>query len=478
MNPAKKPKKTGCPTALLAMLLCLSVLTGIGEGQAKLTERELQSLDLLSRAFRQVYQQAAPTVVLVTTQQALLAQRELPPFHPRQLSGLGSGVLVSPDGYILSNNHVIENADSIVVTLFDRRVFPARVIGSDPQIDIALLKIDAQGLPCATLGKSEQLQIGDWVLAIGHPLGMGSTLTHGIVSALGRQSSVTKDQYSIESFIQTNAAINQGNSGGPLLNLRGEVVGINTAISTPTGYFIGYGLALPIDLARKAMNDLLTRGRVVRGFLGISMGEVSPELITRESLALAQPQGVYISAVAGPALRGGLEAGDVLLRVEGREVGHPNEVQTFIYAKSPGDTVKVEVLRHGAKLRLPVVLGEREEDEHLAQGHRRLIDLGLAVRQLTADEADQLGFTSQVAAQLGFAEGDRPVVISEVQAEGPAASRGMVALDVITEVDQQRVTSQEEFIRLVAGLEPGKSALFWLWRRGQGVDVRALQVSP
>lgn len=478
MNPAKARKRTGCPTPLLTALLCMVVLTGTSEGQDRLTEREFQSLDLLSRAFRQVYQQAAPTVVLVTTKQALLAQRELPPFHPRQLSGLGSGVLVSTDGYILSNHHVIESADSIVVTLFDRRVFPARVIGSDPLIDIALLKIDAQGLPCATLGKSEQLQIGDWVLAIGHPLGMGSTLTHGIVSALGRQSNVLKEQYSIESFIQTNAAINQGNSGGPLLNLRGEVVGINTAISTPTGYFIGYGLALPIDLAHEAMTDLLTRGRVVRGFLGISMVEVSPELIAQEELSLAQPQGVYISAVAGPALRGGLEGGDVLLRVEGRDVDHRNEVQTLIYAKNPGDTIKVEILRRGTRLRLPVILGEREEDQHLAQGHRRLIDLGLAVRELAAEEAAQLGFTSQVAAQFGFAEGDRPVVISEVQSEGPAASRGMAAHDVITEVDQQRVTSQEEFIRLVAGLEPGKAALFWLWRRDQGVDVRALQISP
>lgn len=478
MNSSQIRKRTGCPTALLATLLCLVLLSGASEGQDRLTEREFQSLDLLSRAFRQVYQQAAPAVVLVTTQQALLAQRELPPFHPRQLSGLGSGVLVSPDGYILSNHHVVENADSIVVTLFDRRVFPARVVGSDPLIDIALLKIDAQGLPCATLGKSEQLQIGDWVLAIGHPLGMGSTLTHGIVSALGRQGNVLRDQYSIESFIQTNAAINQGNSGGPLLNLRGEVVGINTAISTPTGYFIGYGLALPIDLARKAMNDLLLRGRITRGFLGISMGEVTPELIAQEGLVLSQPQGVYISSVAGPALRGGLEAGDVLLRVEGREVDHRNEVQTLIYAKSPGDTVRVEILRHGARLQLPVVLGEREEDQHLAQGHHRLIDLGLAVRELSAEETDQLGFTSQVAAQLGFAEGDRPVVISEVQPEGPAASRGLAVLDVITAVDQQQVTSQEEFVRLVAGLEPGKSALFWLWRRDQGIDVRSLQISP
>jgi serine protease Do len=460
------------------LLLCAALLPGWSAAEDRLSERELHVLDLLSRSFRQVYQRAAPTVVLVNTRQALLAQRELPPSHPRQLPGLGSGVLVSSDGYILSNHHVIENADAISVTLHDRRVFPARVIGSDPLIDIALLKIDAQNLPSATLGRSDQLQIGDWVLAIGHPLGMGSTLTHGIVSALGRQGNVIKEEYSIESFIQTNAVINQGNSGGPLLNLRGEVVGINTAISTPTGYFIGYGLALPIDLAREAMNDLLARGRVVRGYLGITMDEVTPELIAREGLGLAHPQGVYINSAAGPARRGGVEDGDVLLQVEGREVNHPNEVQTLIYAKDPGDTVAVEVLRRDARLWLTVVLGEREEDQRLAQGHRRLLDLGLAVRELTAEEAEQLGFTPQVADQLGFSPDDRPVVIAEVQSEGPAASRGLEARDVITEVDQHRVTSLEELSRLVAGLEPGKSALFWVWRSDQGIDVRSLKITP
>ncbi len=467
-----------CPSLLLALLLGVCLVPSPSAGQDRLSKRELQSLDLLSRAFRQVYHEAAPTVVLVNTKQELVIQRELPPSHPRELSGLGSGVLVSPDGYILSNHHVVENADTISVTLHDRRVFPARFIGSDPLIDIALLKIDAQGLPSATLGRSDQLQIGDWVLAIGHPLGMGSTLTHGIVSALDRQSNILREQYSIESFIQTNAVINQGNSGGPLLNLHGEVVGINTAISTPTGYFIGYGLALPIDLAREAMQDLITQGRVVRGFLGIAMDNVTPELITREGLGLAQPRGVYISSVSGPALRGGLAGGDVLLRVEGREVDHPNQVQTLIYSKDPGDTVAVELLRRGDRLRLAVILGERQDDQHLAQGQRRLLDLGLAVRELGTAEAAQLGFTSQVAAQLGFAASERPVVISEVRPEGSAASRGLLAHDVITGVDQQRVSSLEELNRLVAGLEPGKAALFWVWRRDQGVDVRSLKISP
>ena len=194
-----------------------------------------------------------------------------------QFSGLGSGVIVSADGYILSNHHVIRNADSIEVTLHDRRRLTARVVGVDSLIDIALLKVEAQNLPTADLGRSADLQIGEWVLAIGFPLGMGTTLTHGIVSALGRQADVIDGAGVIESFIQTNAVINPGNSGGPLLDLRGQVIGVNTAISTKTGYFMGYGLAVPIDLAHEAMNDFLEHGRVVRGYLGIAMGDVDAE---------------------------------------------------------------------------------------------------------------------------------------------------------------------------------------------------------
>jgi len=320
------------------------------------------------------------------------------------------------------------------------------------------------------------LQIGDWVLAIGHPLGMGSTLTHGIVSALGRRTDIFKDRYSIENFIQTNAAINQGNSGGPLLNLRGEVVGINTAISTPTGYFIGYGLAVPIDLAREAMRDLLAHGRVVRGYLGVSMQEVSQELIAREGLDLPHPQGVYISEVSGPAARGGLAAGDVLLRVGTREVEHPNQVQALIYAKDPGDTISLTVLRRGVLHYLPVVLGEREEDQFLAQGHQRLQVLGLSVQELTPELAGELGFTEEVAVQLGLKEGETPVVVTQIAEGSPAAARGIAARDVITEIDQHHVTSLGEFARLVSGLEPGKFALFWLWRPDQGIDVRALKI--
>ncbi|SVC24910.1 uncharacterized protein METZ01_LOCUS277764, partial [marine metagenome] len=277
-------------------------------------------LEELSRAFRSVYERIAPAVVLIRTSGEM--ERRLPRFHPRidpendgQFKGLGSGVIVSEDGYILSNHHVIRNADSIEVTLHDRRRLPARIVGVDSLIDIALLKVEAHGLPTAPLGRSEELQIGQWVLAIGFPLDMGSTLTHGIVSALGRQADVIHEDGNIESFIQTNAVINPGNSGGPLLDLRGRIVGINTAISTKTGFFIGYGLAVPIDLAHEAMDDFLEYGRVVRGYLGITMLEVNARLVRQESLGLEPPRGVFIDSIYSdtPAARSDLTRGDVVL---------------------------------------------------------------------------------------------------------------------------------------------------------------------
>ena len=242
--------------AALCLLACSTPRPAGGQATG------LERFEDLSRGFRSVYDRVAPAVVLIQTSGAT---RQLPRFHPRidpgdggGLSGLGSGVIVSEAGYILSNHHVIKGADSIQVTLHDRRRFPARVVGGDSLIDIALLQIDAPDLPVASLGRSEDLLIGDWVLAIGYPLGMGTTLTHGIVSALGRRARVIEAEYGIESFIQTNAVINPGNSGGPLLDLQGRVVGVNTAISTRTGFFMGYGLAVPIDLARKRWTTSFT----------------------------------------------------------------------------------------------------------------------------------------------------------------------------------------------------------------------------
>lgn len=447
----------------------------VGRAHAHSGDDQLESLSL---AFRTVYRQAEPSVVLVETSGGRTTSRRFPPFHrpvePEE--GVGSGTIVSEDGYILSNYHVVKSTDDISVTLSDRRSFHAEIVGFDSLIDIAVLKIDAQGLPAANLGSSDELEIGDWVLAIGHPLKMGATLTHGIVSALGREVDVIESRHSIESFIQTNAVINPGNSGGPLLNLKGEVVGINTAISTRTGYFIGYGLAVPINLARKAMSDILVHGRVVRGYMGVDMLGIDQSLMDR--LEMDTPRGVYLDSIHinTPANGSGLLPGDVLLAVDGVEVNHPNEVQIVVYNHDPGDTMTLSISRDGEKQEISLILGEREEDRLREEGRRRVVDLGLTVQTLTDLLARELGFTKQIAAELGFVAGEKAVVVIDIESESPAAAKGIRVHDVITEIDQHRVSSMDEFIRFVSRLEVGKSALFWFWRRDRGIDVRALKI--
>ena len=465
----------------------VALLAGARPAGAQMPVESIQPLADLSRAFRQAYEQVRPAVVLIAATTLPRQKRVLPPFHPEvpddDFRGIGSGTIVSDEGYILSNYHVVAGADSIRVTLDDRRTYWAEVIGFDPLIDIALLKVEAQGLPTVQLADSDLLQIGDWVLAIGHPLGMGSTLTHGIVSALGRQAGIfnrsSENRYAIESFIQTNAVINPGNSGGPLLDLQGRVVGINTAISTRTGYYIGYGLAVPINLAREVVDDLLVHGRIVRGYLGVTMApEITQELIRKHGLDMERPRGVYLTDVQpnSPAERGGLLVGDVILSIDGIAVNHSNHLQTLIYGRDPGEAINLQIMRQSQLRQVAVVLGEREEDQLLSEGHQRIEQLGLSVEPLSVGLATELGFVGELAAELGFEQGEEPVVVVGVDPEGPAADKGIQVRDVITEVDQERVTSLEQFVRFVSGLEGGQSAFFWFWRPNTGIDVRALRI--
>ena len=470
--------------AFIAALLMCSL-----PSMAQVQTESTQPLADLSRAFRQAYEQVRPAVVLIAATTRLRQKHVLPPFHPEipdeDFRGMGSGTIVSDDGYILSNYHVVAGADSIQVTLADRRTYQAEVIGFDSLIDIALLKVEAQGLPTVQLADSDQLQIGDWVLAIGHPLGMGSTLTHGIVSALGRQAGIfnrrsdEENRYAIESFIQTNAVINPGNSGGPLLDLQGRVVGINTAISTRTGYYIGYGLAVPINLAHEVVDDLLVHGRIVRGHLGVAMeSEITQELIRKHGLDMERPRGVYLRDVQpnSPAERGGLRGGDVVLSLDGIEVNHFNHLQTLIYGRDPGETVNLQIMRQSQVRHVAVVLGEREDDRLLSEGHQRMAQLGFSVESLPAELATELGFVGELVAELGFEQSEKPVVVVGLDPEGLAADKGIQVRDVITEVDQERVTSLEQFVRFVSKLEEGQSAFFWFWRPDTGIDVRALRI--
>ena len=467
------------PRRHLALALLLTLLAAPAFAQA------YKALEELSEAFNDVYNRVSPAVVLIESfHSEQFARQYLPPSHPQIPEGdqrsQGSGTIVRSDGYILSNFHVISGADSIRVVMADRRHFRAEVVGYDSLIDVALIKIEAQGLPAIQWADSKQVNVGDWVLAIGHPLGLGTTLTHGIVSALDRDAGVFTQKevdFTIESFIQTNAVINRGNSGGPLLDLRGRVVGINTAISTPTGFFIGYSLAVPANLAQKAMDDIINYGRVQRGYLGISMptpaDQEAAQMLGQDG---SVPRGVSIRVEPdSPAEQGGLRNGDVLLSVTGIPVDHSNQVQTIIYGMGPGERLKLTVQRGAEELELLVSLGEREDILLLDVGQTRVEQLGLVVEDLAPDEASRLDFTPQVAADLGFEPGTGAVIVTGVHPGSQAAERGIQVGDIITEVDRQRVTSSDNLLRSISGLETGETALIWLWRQGN-VDVRALAI--
>ncbi len=288
----------------------------------------------------------------------------------------GTGFIVSKDGYVLTNNHVIENMDKIRVSLSDRREFPARVVGRDPQTDVAVLKINAPDLPVAAFGDDEAVKVGEWVLAIGNPLGLEHTVTAGIVSAKKRGSTelqgLNQDRYAIQDFIQTDAAINPGNSGGPLVNIRGEVIGINSAIATRTGYYQGYGFAIPINLARDVMDDLIKNGRVRRAVVGVSIRDVNPA--EARAAGLNTITGALVADYSGdpsPARAAGIEVGDVIVKADGRAVDRTATLQRIIRSHEPGETVELEVMRYGDRKTFRVKLTEAPSEAEAVAANNR-----------------------------------------------------------------------------------------------------------
>lgn len=276
--------------------------------------------------------------------------------HEQQVMGAGSGVIISPDGYIVTNNHVVENAQDITVTLNDKREFPATIVGTDPQTDLALVKIECDGLPTLTFGNSDEVRIGEWVLAVGNPFNLTSTVTAGIVSAKARNLDILGENTSIESFIQTDAAVNQGNSGGALVNASGELIGINSAIASHTGYYTGYSFAIPSNIARKVVGDLKEYGMVQRAVLAVTIQEVDNNVA--QELNLSQVKGVCITSVAddGAAYRAGLQQYDVITSINGSEVNSVSELREVMAQYSPGDRVEVAYLRNGSSHKTPLTL--------------------------------------------------------------------------------------------------------------------------
>ncbi len=412
---------------------------------------------LIPASFRDVVQAVAPAVVNINTTARIQARGPaLPFFHdpwsdlfgddffedffrrqmpPRtyEQRALGTGVVVSEEGYVLTNNHVVARADEIQVTLEDGRRFEAKVVGTDAATDLAVLKIEADDLVAARLGDSDRLEVGDWVVAVGNPFGLDHTVTAGIVSAKGR-AGVGVARF--EDFIQTDAAINPGNSGGPLLDLQGRVVGINTAIATRTGSYAGIGFAIPINMARRVMESLIETGEVERGWLGVYIQDLTPDLA--RSFGFDGTEGVVVSQVVkdGPAAEAGLIEGDIILEVKGRKVRDGRELLAAVAALAPGSTVELEVFRDGSRQGMTVTLGVRPAEEGRAAGEggpSTIRDLGLQLRTLTPELAQRH--------DLHLSEG---VLVTGVAPGSLAQAAGIRPGDVIVSVNGRRVESVDD----------------------------------
>lgn len=422
-------------------------------------------------SFSQLAKNASPSVVNISTVKVVKGGGQIPsPFGPddpfrefferffgerapkdfKQRS-LGTGFIIDKEGFILTNNHVVEGTDEITVTLADKTEFVAKIIGRDPKTDLALIRIESdQVLPALPLGDSDKLEVGDWVMAIGNPYGLGHTVTAGIVSAKYRQ--IGAGTY--ENFIQTDASINPGNSGGPLLDTTGKVIGVNTLIFSQSGGSVGIGFAIPINMAKDLLPQL-KEGKVVRGWLGVVIQPVTPEL--KDKLKLSTEKGALVADVVegGPAEKAGIERGDVILTFDGKEISESDDLPYIVASTPVGKTITVEVIRKGERKSIQVKIGELEEEEKPQVASEARPNLGLTVREITPELARNFGLSETSG-----------VVIVQVQANSPAQEAGLAPGDLILELDQVEVKDLEQFNKMTEGYKAGDTILFLIKRRG------------
>ena len=442
---------------------------------------------LEAASFSEVVKRVSPSVVKITTvtkaKKAAARTGQLPPGFDNPMfreffggrapelrqapqNGLGSGVIISTDGYVATNNHVIDGADTVTVALNDGREFTAKVVGRDPQTDIAVIKVDATDLPAVIFADTAKIEVGDRVLAIGNPFGIGETVTSGIVSAKGRNLGILADVEGYEDFIQTDAAINPGNSGGALVDIDGRLVGINTAILSRNGGFQGVGLAVPANLVSHVAESLVKTGKVVRGYLGVNIQNITPALM--DSFELKSNKGALVADVVpeAPAAKAGLEQGDVITALNGQPVTDANNLKLQVSSFAPGTKLNLEVLREGQTRRITATTGERPGSRRNPQAEsfsqRENKDEGVLNGVAVEDIAPQMRRQLNLPARL------KGAIVSNVEPDSAAAKAGLRAGDVVLEINKQQVTSAQEAAELSAKAD-SKKTLLRLYSRGSTI---------
>ncbi|HZY63111.1 MAG TPA: Do family serine endopeptidase [Edaphobacter sp.] len=485
--------------AYKAVRPAMAAMAAPAPAAAPLDDSSVGALTALDQAMETLAARVTPAVVNVTVTSKVNTarqaanddddsqegQQQMPPIfgpgspfgqffgQPRQQGpmiehGLGSGVIISPDGYIVTNNHVIDGAIDIHVTMSDRRVYAAKLIGADPLTDLAVIKIDGKDFPSIPWGDSSKLHPGQSVLAFGNPLGFRFTVTRGIISALNRSNPYGTDRHKPGEFIQTDAAINPGNSGGALVNAHGELIGINTFIISPSGAFSGMGFAIPQAIAQNTVNTLIRDGKVRHGFIGVTISDVTPD--NAKFFQMNKAVGAVVSDVSpdSPGAKAGLKTGDVITALNGKEVSDSGELQMEISQKQAGDTVQLDVARDGKTLHIPVTLQPQggKADHEVAQSGSGKGRWGLSLGNLTPDVRNQLQLPDNV----------HGAVVQDVRSGSPADNAGLQAGDVIVSVNRKPTNSASDAAQALTSVPSGEDALVLVWSNG-GNTFRVLHPS-
>lgn len=483
MTQKKRTIIYGATLILVGLIIGLVISSNFNlhlNGYSEETNISKEAIDILSKtgqAMAEVTAAVKPAVVNISSTKTIKLSGMQSPFfddpffrrffgdefgpfeRPREhkQSGLGSGVIVDKDGYILTNNHVIRDADEIKVKLSDKREFKGKVVGTDSKTDLAVIKIDSNHLPVIKLGDSEKLKVGETVIAIGNPFGLNQTVTSGIVSATGRANVGIADY---EDFIQTDAAINPGNSGGALVNVKGELVGINTAIFSTSGGYQGIGFAIPSSMAKVVMDNLIKKGKVVRGWLGVSIQPVTPDLA--KQFDIKDDKGALVGDVVeeGPAEKAGIKSGDVIIEFDGREVSDPSSLRNSVAGTPPGKKVTLKIIRDGKMQKIDMNVAELPAELQKLHGEFDNLLKGVMVQGLTPELKKNLDIPKRI----------NGVVITDIE-EGSPSGGLLMPNDVIVEVNRKRIYSMKDYEAVVSKIKSGQDILLLVFRSGSTIYI-------